>query len=334
MDKNSKSDLLDLLNELVAQKKIPPSLARIIEGFYSSYQASVPSNGELEQMFCSFSKEIANQCKKPYLFEPFHKHIRKPYDYFAFGLDFFRPLIDREKSTFLGQEHLPEILEHIHRKHNVVFFANHQTEADPQLISLFLEKEYPKLAEEMIFVAGERVITDPLAIPFSMGCNLLCIYSKRYIDHPPQKKSEKQLHNKKTMGIMGDLLREGGKCIYVAPSGGRDRKNEDGQLEIAPFDPASIGMFYLMAKKSKTPTFFYPMTLGTYEILPPPEKVQLELGEMRIATKAPAHIAIGKEIDMENFPGHEISDKHIRRKSLGEYIWNLVYTDYQRFPKG
>ena len=43
----------------------------------------------------------------------------------------------------------------------------------------------------MIFVAGERVITDPLAIPFSMGSNLLCIYSKRYIDHPPEKKIEK-----------------------------------------------------------------------------------------------------------------------------------------------
>ncbi len=52
----------------------------------------------------------------------------------------------------------------------------------------------------MIFVAGERVITDPLAVPASMGRNLLCIYSKRYIDHPPELKSEKQLHNKRTDG--------------------------------------------------------------------------------------------------------------------------------------
>ncbi len=100
----------------------------------------------------------------------------------------------------------------------------------------------------MIFVAGERVITDPLAVPFSMGRNLLCIFSKRYIDHPPEQKMKKQLHNKRTMELMSELLSEGGKAIYVAPSGGRDRPNADGVVEIAPFDPQSIEMFYLMAR--------------------------------------------------------------------------------------
>ena len=70
----------------------------------------------------------------------------------------------------------------------MIFLANHQIEADPQAISLLLDDLYPNFAENMIFVAGERVITDPFAIPFSMGRNLLCIYSKRYIDHPPEKK--------------------------------------------------------------------------------------------------------------------------------------------------
>lgn len=334
MDKNSKSNFIKHLETVVGKGKIPSRLGKVIKEFYESYKASIPSNGELDQLFTSFTNEIAEQCKNPYPFEPYHKHIREPYDYYAFGLEFLRPLIDKEKSTFLGKEHLPEIEKHLEQNHNVVFLANHQTEADPQLISLFLENDYPKLAEDMIFVAGERVITDPLAIPFSMGCNLLCIYSKRYIDHPPEKKLEKQLHNKKTMGIMTDLLKEGGKCIYVAPSGGRDRRNESNEVEIASFDPASIGMFYLMAKKSRTPTFFYPMALGTYKVLPPPEKIQVELGEIRRAKKSPVHIAIGKQIDMEHFPGHENSDKHLRRKYLSEYIWNLVHQDYQRFPKG
>jgi glycerol-3-phosphate O-acyltransferase len=43
---------------------------------------------------------------------------------------------------------------------------------------------------------------------------------------------------------------------YVAPSGGRDRPNQEGIVEVAPFDPQSIEMFNLMAKKSTRPTFF------------------------------------------------------------------------------
>lgn len=48
-----------------------------------------------------------------------------------------------------------------------------QTEADPQVISLLMEREgYGELASQLINVAGHRVTTDPLAIPFSMGRNL------------------------------------------------------------------------------------------------------------------------------------------------------------------
>jgi len=82
--------------------------------------------------------------------------------------------------------------------------ANHQTEIDPQFISLLLEKEYSKLAKDMIFVAGDRVILDQLAIPASMGRNLLCIYSKKHIHNPPDLMETKRLHNKKTMGLMSE----------------------------------------------------------------------------------------------------------------------------------
>ena len=82
---------------------------------------------------------------------------------------------------------------HLKKGHNVVFLANHQIEADPQAISILLDERFPGIAPEMIFVAGERVITDPLAVPFSMGRSLLCIYSKRYIDNPPEQKADKQV---------------------------------------------------------------------------------------------------------------------------------------------
>lgn len=187
------------------------------------------------------------------------------------------------------------------------------------------------LCQQMIFVAGERVVTDPLAVPFSLGCDLICIYSKRYIDHPPELKEQKQLHNKKSMTMMSTLLSEGGKCIYVAPSGGRDRRNADGEIEIAPFDPKSIEMFYLMAQKSKTPTFFYPMALSTYELLPPPEKIQIELGEQRVFKRVGIHMAIGPSIDMAHFPGSENPNKEMRRNARADYIWKLVYDDYNKF---
>ncbi|HSX13633.1 MAG TPA: 1-acyl-sn-glycerol-3-phosphate acyltransferase [Chlamydiales bacterium] len=260
----------------------------------------------------------------PYQFEPYHKKVRHPFDYYSFGIDFIKPLIELEHSKIFGKEHLETIATALKNKENVILLANHQTESDPQAIAVCLEKDYPEIAESMIFVAGERVVTDPLAIPFSKGCNLLCIYSKRYIDFPPEKKEEKQMHNKKTMQLMSKLLEEGSKIIYVAPSGGRDRKNKEGKIEVAPFDPEAIELFYLMAKKAKTPTHFVPFTLSTYDLLPPPETIQKELGEVRITKRTPIHLAFAPPFDMENFPGSNAPDKQQRRQARAQKIWEIV----------
>ena len=168
----------------------------------------------------------------------------------------------------------------------------------------------------------------PLAIPFSMGCDLICIYSKRYIDNPPDLKAKKQLHNKNTMEQMSRLLQEGGRIIYVAPSGGRDRGNANGTVEVAPFDPASIEMFYLMAKKAKTPTRFVPFALSTYDLLPPPETIQKELGEVRKAKRTPISIAFAPPFDMENFPGSNSGDRIQRRENRARQIWSIVHRMY------
>ena len=84
---------------------------------------------------------------------------------------------------------------------------------------------------------------------------------------------------------MSNLLQEGGKIIYVAPSGGRDRKNAKGEIEIAAFDPSSIEMLYLMARKAERPTHFVPLTLSTYHLFPPPATIQKEIGEERFAQR-------------------------------------------------
>ncbi len=332
MEKSSTSNaFFARLNDYIEEGSIPPKYGDIIEKFYLCYQEAIGPDTP-NAAFLQFLSLIKQQCLEPFQFQPYHAHLRKPFDYYQFGIDMLKPLMDESQSTLAGMDSLKEIALFIEKGDNVIFLANHQTEGDPQAISVLLEDTYPKLAEEMIFVAGERVITDPLAVPFSMGRNLLCIYSKRYIDHPPEQKLKKQLHNKRTMELMSQLLSEGGKAIYVAPSGGRDRPNADGIVEVAAFDPQSIEMFYLMSERAGHPTHFYPMTLKTYELLPPPQTIQVELGEARTIKRAGVHLAIGPRIDMEQFPGADSKDKHARRSSRANFICELVRRDYAQFP--
>ena len=336
MEKKSIFDFQAKLENLYQEGSISEKIKLILFRFFSSYAEALTACGipasRYTPLFFTYLDLVKEQCLQPFDFSSYHEHIRKPFDYYAFGINFLAPLVDKVHSSLKGLERFDDIEKALKKKENVILFANHQTEADPQAISILLEKSHPQIGEDLIFVAGERVITDPLAIPFSMGRNLLCIYSKRYIDHPPEEKHAKQLHNKKTMERMRELLSEGGKIIYVAPSGGRDRANSNGVIEVAPFDPQSIEMFYLMAKKAGKPTHFYPMSLFTYNLLPPPENIQVELGETRHAKRVPIHLAIGPEIDMETFPNCENPDKYVRRKSRADYIWNLVKNDYDSFP--
>jgi len=329
MDKKSNTEA-ELKGELLTLKQsgqLSEKYYELILGSIHSFkEALVSANRPFEPMvplLGLFFRYLLEQIKSPYHFEPYHQKIP---EYYKFSLDFFRSLIHLEKSKVVGQSQLDTMTAQLAKGENVVFLANHQTEADPQAIALLLEKTHPKLAGEIIYVAGERVITDPMAIPFSLGTNLLCIYSKRYIDFPPEEKANKQNHNKKTMELMSRLLQEGGKAIYVAPSGGRDRKDGAGNIVPAQFDPNSVEMFYLMAKKAKTPTHFYPLALDTYKLLPPPESIQVELGEIRTAKYSAVHIAFGPECELEISSNES---KEERRKMRADKIWKNVCNLYE-----
>ena len=306
---------------------LPKKYLKILDQFFQCYREATGTDGSILTLFTQLLQE---QIKHPFSFEPYHRKVRHPIDYYRFSLDFIRPLVDLPHSSVHGLDLLDRIDAQLRAEENVILLANHQTETDPHAIAVLLEKTHPQIGEKIIYVAGERVVTDPLAIPFSMGCDLLCIYSKRYIDHPPELKAQKQRHNKNTMELMSRLLQEGGKIIYVAPSGGRDRRNAKGIIEVAPFDPQSIEMFYLMARKAKTSTHFYPFALATYDLLPPPETIQKELGEMRVAKRCPIHIAFAPEFDMEKFPGFEENNKTTRRKARADAVWNVVNRNYKR----
>lgn len=324
-------------NQLITQigTLFPEKVRQGFISFFTSYEATLKKE-EIEfppllPLFETFLTLVIKQLKAPAFFELYHGQITTPFDYHHFGLEFIRPLIDLKHSTLTGEETLQQITSYLTKKDNVILFSNHQSEADPQIIKILLEQRHPMLSKQMIFVAGERVITDPLAVPFSLGLNLLCIYSKRYIDHPPEDKSKKQLHNKRTMETMSKLLKEGGKCIWVAPSGGRDRPTKEGIFEVASFDPQSIEMFALMAQKADHPTHFFPLAIKAHTLLPPPNTVQIELGEARFVERGDVHLAFGPEINMDTLFTERDSDRQTRKKLRAEHICDIVKKMYTQF---
>jgi len=243
-------------------------------------------------------------------------------DFYAWGCNFFRPFMDIEDSKVLGMDNLQKAMDQAAAGENVVFFANHQSEADPQVMSIMLEKAgFSKEAEKVVYVAGHKVTTDALAIPFSMGRNLICIHSKKHIDADPDTKPIKSRQNLAAMSGMLDQLKQGGTILWVAPSGGRDRRDvESGKTPIAPFDHKTMDMFRLMGTKSKKPTHYYPLAMVSYELCPPPDFVEAGVGEQRNFRFVPVGITVGKE--MTNEGGLE------SRASFNEMGYQTCIKDY------
>lgn len=329
MDRLS-SLLAAALKEGLISHKLKEQILDIYHHYLKTFAAS--SNQEtIQRSFETLIEKVLENIQNPHHFSIFHRAVQSPFDYYQFGLDFIRPFIDFNQSKMTGIDSIRQIEKQIGQKENVILFANHQTEPDPQIISLLLEKIAPKLALDMIFVAGHRVITDPMAIPMSLGRNLLCIYSKKHMTGTSEEKSRKISHNQKTLKKLQELLNEGGNCIYVAPSGGRDRPNAKGELQVDPFDPQSIELFRLMGEQAVKKTHFYPLALLTYPLMPPPKEIEKELGEKRIFNITPVFLGFGKEIDFEHFLQNPPAEKKARRQKTAELIEQQVIDIYNSF---
>lgn len=246
-------------------------------------------------------------------------------DFYAAGCDFFRPSMDLTNSLVLGKSNLDKAREQLANGENVVFLANHQSEADPQVVSCLFEtcgKDMGDMAAHITYVAGHKVTTDALAVPFSMGRNLLCIHSKKHIDADPETKPAKSKQNMAAMNSMLAGLKDGGMAIWVAPSGGRDRRNvESGKIPIAPFDQKTVDMFRLMGNKSKKPTHFYPMAMVSYDLCPPPDFVEAGVGEQRNVRFTPIGIAVMDEVP--NVGGAEkrhLFTEHAEEECIQGYV--------------
>jgi glycerol-3-phosphate O-acyltransferase len=220
------------------------------------------------------------------------------FDFYSWGCDFFRPFLDMEDSVVLGMDNLQKAMDQANAGENVIFYANHQSEADPQVMSMLMEMAgFTEEADKVVYVAGHKVTTDPLAIPFSMGRNLICIHSKKHIDADPDTKPIKSRQNLAAMSGMLDKLKKGGCILWVAPSGGRDRRDvESGKTPVAPFDHKTMDMFRLMGTKSKKPTHYYPLAMVSYELCPPPDFIEAGVGEKRNFRFVPVGIKVGEEL--------------------------------------
>ncbi len=321
-----------------------------------------------------------------------------------FDVEPFSRRLDPNDSVLLGSERVADIEALLAKGDNVVLLSNHQTEADPSCWSFALHENHERLERDMIMVAGDRVTTDVVAVPFSKARNLLCIYSKRHIDNPPEEKSKKMRHNAKTMTVcsrrlsvhavdatrlhllmkwvvfrsmsgplgrgrvdgvftrqrrrgavvtiptqaMLRLFKGGGKCIWVAPSGGRDRPDADGVYTPAAFDPKSVEMFRLMsAKAADKTTHFFPVAMMTHRLFPPPKTLTPgALGEPRKAIRGSVNIAIGEPIDfdevtragclVDDFPPGCVEDREDAAQVAAEYAHlqvSQLYADLVKSAK-
>jgi glycerol-3-phosphate O-acyltransferase len=230
-------------------------------------------------------------------------------------------LINFERSIMRHPTRWSTIHSQIAAGENVILFANHQSEGDAAFIPLFTEVTHPGLGQKVTYVAGDRVVSDLLAKPFSMGKDLLCVHSKKHMNDVPEEKSKKMKQNLSTVKEMQRLLNKGGMLIWIAPAGGRDRRQADGTLCPDKFDPQAIEMMRKLGTKSTSAkTHYYPFAMATYDIMPPPASSEKTIGEQRVVNYTGVGLAIGEEVDVAAFTESEV---------LAEYVWQKVVDEYE-----
>ncbi|XP_061343098.1 glycerol-3-phosphate acyltransferase, chloroplastic [Gastrolobium bilobum] len=299
----NEQELLSGIKKEVQAGSIPPSVAAGMEEVYNYYKDAVIKSGDpkanetvLSNMTV-FLDRVYLDVTDPFVFKPHHKAKREPFDYYMFGQNYIRPLVDFKNSYVGNMSLFIEMEEKLKQKHNIILMSNHQTEADPAIIALLLEKQLPNIAENLTYVAGDRVITDPLCKPFSIGRNLICVYSKKHMLDDPKLIDMKRQANTRSLKEMALLLRSGSQVIWIAPSGGRDRADpQTGEWVPAPFDTASVDNMRRLVENSGPPGHVYPLAILCHDIMPPPQKVEKEIGEKRVISFHGTGLSVAPEI--------------------------------------
>nr|DAD17883.1 TPA_asm: hypothetical protein HUJ06_019346 [Nelumbo nucifera] len=334
LDVRSEEELLLGIRKEAESGRLPPSVAAGMEEVYENYRNAVLQGGDpradeiiLSNMAVAFDRMLLD-VEDPFVFSPHHKAIREPFDYYMFGQNYIRPLIDFRRSYIGNISIFSDVEKKLQQGHNVVLISNHQTEADPVIIALLLEKTNPHIAENMIYVAGDRVVTDPLCKPFSMGRNLFCVYSKKHMYDVPELAEMKKRANTRTLKEMAKLLRGGSQIIWIAPSGGRDRPDPvTKEWHPEPFDVSSVDNMRRLVEHSGVPGHFFPLALICHDLLPPPPKVEKEIGEQRVISFHGVGLSVAPEINFSQIAAcHENPEK--AKMAFSEALYGSVTEQY------
>jgi glycerol-3-phosphate O-acyltransferase len=320
-------------------KKVATAFVGVFDSYIDAMTKSVGDRKLAESESIKVHRQVmmsfAIQMGEKYEFPSLHTAVEEPFNYKKMALDYFANLTDFKKSRVRWPERWDAICDQLARGENVVLLANHQTEADSQFIPLMTEVSHPNLSKKIIYVAGDRVVDDALAKPFSMGSNLLCVYSKKHINNVPALRSVKMRKNIATIKEMERLMREGGNIIWIAPSGGRDRPDEAGVLLPDRWDPDSVEMLRKVSTKAGKPTHFYPLAMATFNILPPPATVEKKkkANEARTVDYCGVGLSLAEEIDVSaNSPaykGVDVSDDAARKAALAKFGYDRVVEEYK-----
>jgi glycerol-3-phosphate O-acyltransferase len=303
----SEAQFMGLLEKLSAAGKLPQPLLESWRDFYASYRGAVVGSGApgaSEELAARVQATIAdtvfNQMAggdRTYEFPSAHRRLLDPYDYYEFGQRYVGSLIDFESSVLGRPDRWQRVADQLKNGDNVVLLANHQTEADPGVFAHMLAASHPEMAEEVNYVAGDRVVTDPLCKPFSMGRNLFCVHSKRHMGDDPVIKASKMDTNRKTLVAMQRALNAGGCLLWIAPAGGRDRPHpETGAWLPDKWDPAAVELMRNLVARAKAPGHIYPMAMFSWPVMPPPKAVEKNLGERRVTAYSGVGISLCDEL--------------------------------------
>lgn len=327
-------ELISRIRKELENGKLPADVASNLEELYYNYKNAVLQNGDpnayeimLSNMTALFDRVLLD-VQNPFTFPPYHKAVREPFDYYMFGQNYIRPLVDFRNSYVGNISLFRDIEEKLHQGHNVVLMSNHQTEADPAIIALLLEKTNPWISENIVYIAGDRVVTDPLCKPFSMGRNLICVYSKKHMNDYPELIEMKRRSNTRSLKEMALLLRGGSQLIWIAPSGGRDRPDPStGQWYPAPFDSSAVDNMRRLLEHAGVPGHIYPLSLLCYEVMPPPQQVEKEIGEQRVISFHGVGLSVTEEIKYGDITAHT-KNADEGRELFTNTLYNSVINQY------
>ncbi len=157
----SEEEFFGALQKGVDSGKLPKPLYAAFEDFYKNFKQTVLNSDApdaspelVARVMGSIADRTFNQFLDPYTFPSYHTRLLEPYDYYKFGQNYVRTLINFNKSVVGHLDRFKKVQEQLDAGDNVVLLANHQTEADPGVWALLLEKQLPNLATEIIYVAG------------------------------------------------------------------------------------------------------------------------------------------------------------------------------------